>query len=180
MLSPIITTIGKSNLACQVFISSPISYCGLSPVPLSPMMANFKESGLFGSVAWPAGASWCATAVATAARGTTTPATQRIASTQTVTDGRDDSKRIEALTRKGWSHRSRKHVLHIVRDHVGTRIEQDQSVADETVLELLGELGKTFQNLWWDGRQGYCVRIPAVDLHGHGRRVLLQDLFFQL
>src|SRR4051794_16940413 len=49
MLSPIITTNGKSNRACQVNIWSPTSYSGLSPVPLSPITAKCSVLGLFGS-----------------------------------------------------------------------------------------------------------------------------------
>src|SRR5204862_2308823 len=37
------------------------SYCGLSPVPMSPIAANFTVSGLFGSVSVTFGCAWTAT-----------------------------------------------------------------------------------------------------------------------
>src|SRR3954467_15308859 len=49
MLSPIMTTIGNANRACHAASCSPMSYWPFSPVPLSPITANFSESGLLGS-----------------------------------------------------------------------------------------------------------------------------------
>ena len=42
-------TISNGNVACPAAICAATSYCGLSPVPVSPMTANFSESGALGS-----------------------------------------------------------------------------------------------------------------------------------
>src|SRR5438552_2647135 len=48
MLSPSMMTRSKGKVPCAFVICCAISYCGRSPVPLSPMAANLTESGLLG------------------------------------------------------------------------------------------------------------------------------------
>src|SRR5262245_60670035 len=48
MLSPSMMTRSNGNLEWAVVICCPMSYWGRSPVPLSPMAANFTESARFG------------------------------------------------------------------------------------------------------------------------------------
>src|SRR5436190_19290960 len=65
MLSPSMITSSKGKVACSLVICPATSYWALSPVPLSPIAANFNESDRFGSAAAPA------TRPATAAAATT-------------------------------------------------------------------------------------------------------------
>src|ERR1044071_8554318 len=44
MLSPSMMTRSNAHTSCAFSICLAISYCGRSPVPLSPMAANFSES----------------------------------------------------------------------------------------------------------------------------------------
>src|SRR5262245_9435288 len=62
-----------SNEPRTSFISAPTSYCALSPVPMSPIAANFTVSGLFGRVmvnfgCWAASAAQLARTMAAARR----------------------------------------------------------------------------------------------------------------
>ena len=49
MLSPSMMTRSNAKVARALAICCPTSYCGRSPVPLSPMTANFNEPGRLGS-----------------------------------------------------------------------------------------------------------------------------------
>src|SRR5258708_21889344 len=50
MLSPSIITKSNGNCCRSVFIRSATSYCGASPVPMSPIAANLTEPILSGNL----------------------------------------------------------------------------------------------------------------------------------
>src|SRR5262245_26947865 len=71
MLSPSMMTRSKGKVACSFAICCPTSYCGRSPVPLSPIATNFSEPARLGR------ATVCATRSATARNATRVEATKR-------------------------------------------------------------------------------------------------------
>src|SRR4051812_24871083 len=128
MLSPIITTIGNLKRLYQAASCWPMSYCGLSPVPLSPITAKCSVSALLGSGTCDGAPCppWAATATdeydgdglaqqisPTREHRNTTACRRRgfIASTLFLFEGLRDP----------------------VRDDVGVRIEQDQVLPHETI-----------------------------------------------
>src|SRR5215471_3082686 len=159
MLSPIITTSGKGNRACQAASCSPASYCGRSPVPLSPMTANFSVSGLLGSGTCARdGAPACAAPTATDMSEGAAPA-QHTAALRHSRNVVARSRRLIAVAALALSLEGQGHP---VRNDVRVRIEEDHVLPDETVLELLGELGQVREHLRRDGGDGNLVGIAPV------------------
>src|SRR5690348_9392908 len=186
MLSPIITTKVKGNFSCDASICFAMSYWGGSPVPLSPMTANFSESDAFGS------GVCCAAWIGAAARGEreglprsgwreNDAAPQQVSARSAQRKAqRTRRTRIRMLT-SIWR-ASREYALHVVGNDMGVRIEQDEVVADEPVFQFVGQLGQSLQDLRGNSREGNAVGIAGV----HGQRGMLpfppflQDLLFEL
>src|SRR5262245_34705935 len=76
--------------------------------------------------------------------------------------------------------RGRQGVLEVVDDDVRMVVEEDEVIADEAVLQLLGELGQRGEDLRRHRRQRNRVGIRAVDLHPGTDRVLVEDRRAQL
>src|SRR5262245_45428160 len=132
MLSPIITTSSYGNCPCQLLICCAISYCDFSPFPLSPITANFRESGLFGSCASCAGAI----AASFGAPGASPPATDtRLAGAALTqqTSAASAQTWAQGLRRRGGTALSRDGAVDVVGDDVCMRVEQDQGGADEAI-----------------------------------------------
>src|SRR5262249_38228040 len=158
MLSPIITTSGNGNRACHSASSCPTSYSGRSPVPLSPMTANFSVSGLFGSgtCACAAAPGWAAaTATELSDGGGLAQQTSALRHSRNAAAGNRRFIAVDALPLLEG-------LRHPVRNDVRVRIEEDQILADEAVLELLGELRKILQDLGRHGRDRDFVGVAGA------------------
>src|SRR4051794_25266425 len=156
MLSP--TMIVKVKLACCRNSSSfrPISYCGFSPVPVSPMTAKRVESFASGNV------TFCA-AVAR------TPPRRRRESRQR-RDGRFCGSWV-CFSAGGLCGGRRDHIGNEVDDEVGFDVAQDQMAAEKPILEFHWQRRQLEQQARRHGGQRHLSRIVRIDgrrhLHGH-------------
>src|SRR5436190_5670220 len=147
------TTNSNGNwLRVAVSCFATASWC-LSPVPVSPMTANFTEPALFGSVSLPdAGAAagadevrWSCAAIDGVEHATaTSTGTNRYA-----------RRMFSPLLNR---------VRHEVDDDVRLDVADDQVLPDDAVLELLGQLRQVHEHLGRRGRQRRLRRVDRVHL----------------
>src|SRR6188508_2687228 len=162
MLSPTRITYSYLKRLWNATIWSASSYWTRSPLPKSPRTANLNDPSTFGSP---------------------TGGVARVCSSSTVAGpavGRGPqlvSARARASNRKrrGSSRADRWRMLDLlpfllgqgvrdeIRDDVRMRIEQDQPVANEPVLEILAELGQDLQHGRGNGGQRHRIGVAGVD-----------------
>src|SRR3954451_16107428 len=181
MLSPIITTSSYGNRPCQLAICSAMSYCRFSPLPLSPMTANLRESGLFGNSRSCAGAAATALGARAASADVTVagPAGATLAQQTIATSAQTGAHELRQRTRITLFSGNR--TLDEVRNDVRVRIEQDQVRAEEPVFQLRRQLRQPREHARRDRRKRNLVGVPAVDDRlDVALLVLLEDLALHL
>src|SRR5687767_6296757 len=142
----------NGNFVRQLTICRAIASCPLPGCPLSPMTANLTESALFGS-----------------RRSCPAMESGRPTTRSTATKKR-------RMIVPPWLRSDR--VQDVVDDEVSGRIEQQQMLADDAVLERRRQRRQRDEHLCRDRRQRLVFRILRIDLERHrarGRRVVLED-----
>ena len=164
MLSP--TMIVKVKLACSRYSSScrPISYCGLSPVPVSPITAKRVESFASGSV----------TLLRRATARDSATATARVSE-----DGKTGSSADHGCASRPavFGRRRRDRIGNEVDDQVGFDVAQDQVAAEEAVLEFIGQRRQLQQQARRHRRQRQRRGIVGIDGRRHFHGYLDEDGF---
>src|SRR5829696_846249 len=134
MLSPTVSINSNGNVVRVFAITAPSSICSFLPVPKSPMTPNFKDPSLFGRATCGAAAggfAWIAAGPRAAAADT-----QAAANTHSTSDNGGRG----AVTISGCRELLRDGVVHVVDDHLGVHVEQDQALGDEVVLHVARQL----------------------------------------
>src|SRR5438046_623906 len=135
-------TNSNGNFSRNLAICRPTSYCGRSPVPLSPITAKRTDLSFTGRVSW---------------ASETLEARIRMVGS---------AARMECLARRFMSLRfiSRDHPRDEVDDQVCFGVSKDQIVAKNAILQLFRKLGKIEQQRGRSRLQGDAGRVGLVDL----------------
>src|SRR5947209_1003087 len=122
MLSPSINAKVKLNSLCASTISRPVSYCGRSPVPISPNAANRTDVDLFGRTIFGANGS----SSILEASGKTQTQTVRQAPASLISFRR----MCEALP---------DYVVRVIDNEVRLNVSQNEFLTKNSVLDLFGQ-----------------------------------------
>src|SRR6476469_4345358 len=159
MLSPTMTTNSNGNLARVAASCLATDNWCLSPVPVSPITANFTDPFCTGTD------RFCATSAGTA----------------TVSSSNNTNRNERRIISPPASLLNR--VRDEVDDDVRLDVANDQVLADDAVFELLRQLGQVPEHLRWRAGQRRVRRIHRIDLEHDGLAaffLLLLDVFLQL
>src|SRR5687768_9906100 len=130
----------------------PTSYCARSPVPVSPITANFTESASRGSVdLWAAGAA-CAGSCGRRSCGRGAPYEIHVSAT-----------RAASVWNTPISLVRREDVGNVVEDDLHIAVQEDHVLGIVSILEIIGQSRQMVEQERWHGGERSVSRVGFVD-----------------